>query len=175
MTAQNVDQMHPRIQIVNSDGTPTRFFFDWCRCMYERTGGPNDNINDLNTSLTPFTYIDGAVIQERKNIQESLMQHLISPAWDTKILDNYQVISTGSNYTTTGKQIIIVTSNVTITLNTNPKDQEMAIIKRATTAGEVIIASSPINIDGASSHVLLMNYEAAHCVYSYSDNEWFIV
>lgn len=189
---QHVDQIHPRILIVNPDGTPTRFFFEWCRCMYERVGGPTDMVADLGTSITPYTYIDANLIESNKTVDTNNLQNLmspswdtkpdysdeifrqliLSPAWDTKINDELQVITTAVNYTTTSNQLIIATSNITITLNANPKDKEVAIIKRDTTAGTVTISGT---IDGSTSYNLITNYEAAHCIYSYDNSTWYII
>jgi len=98
-----------------------------------------------------------------------------SPAWQTINVDDYQLISTGTAYTTTQKQLLIVTSNVTITLNAKPKDKEDVIIKRNTTAGTVTIDAGAKTVDGAATYDLVTNYEGVHCVYSYTDDAWFII
>lgn len=172
--SQVVDQMHPRIPIVNQDGTPTPFFFDWCRCMRERTGGPTDAIYDLGASIVGEDYVTTtrvAVLEKdfrRLQIElDEISRINYQPFFDIR------TITTSTNYTTVDDCIVIAKSKVTITLNSNPKNNEKAIIKRATTAGEVTISAA--NIDGSTSHVLLMNYEAAHCVYSYDNNAWYIV
>ena len=195
---QHVDQMHPRIAIVNEDGTPTRFFFDWCRCMYERVGGPTDMVSDLSNQTYQFGYVT-TKIEENKNLISDLekitifdksktqagyidalnsrineLEKLLAilPIWKTESLNEYQIITTSSNYTTTGKQIIFVTSNITITLNANPKDKEVVYIKRVTSAGTVTISGT---IDGGTSYDLIVNYESVRCIYSYDNSSWYII
>ena len=197
----HLDQLHPRIQAVEPEtGLLTRPFFRWLTQLYEKLGGPSDFIQDLEIGeLYEPGITDSQLIVVKKQLNDLQNELDVSPIWETKYteikkqLEDLQneldmspiwttnnffttkVFSTGTAFTTYDNCIVVATSNITVTLNPNPKDQEKAIIKRNTTAGEVTISSSPINIDGASTYVLLMNYEAAHCVYSATDNEWFIV
>jgi hypothetical protein len=86
---------------------------------------------------------------------------------------NFQ--STSTALTTSGNQFIVVTGAVTITLNQYPIDGEAVKIKRATTAGAVIVDGNGKNIDGATTYKILQNYEGIAVVYSALDNAWFII
>lgn len=173
----HLDQLHPRIQAVELDtGLLTRPFFRWLSQLYERVGGPEDFIADTEIGdLYESSISESRTDVTKKQLEDLETEFYMSPIWNTYNFFTTKVFSTSTAFTTYDNCIVIVTSNVTITLNANPKDQEKAIIKRNTEAGQVIIASSPINIDGMSTYTLLVNREAAHCVYSEKDNEWFIV
>jgi pyruvate/2-oxoglutarate dehydrogenase complex dihydrolipoamide dehydrogenase (E3) component len=95
------------------------------------------------------------------------------PASASAASSRYVNVSTSSNYTTTGfEKIIVVTGAVTVTLNSSPIDGEQVSIKRATTAGNVIVSGT---IDGASSYTMAENYECVDLIYIASSNEWLIV
>ena len=218
---KHVDRLHPRIQAVDpQSGLLTPFFFKWLVQVFERIGGPDDAIADVEqgelyepgitdshltntqTSLVglqnEFDSLTNARITELENQLFNLQKEIdtfsdskvaalenelfalqneldMSPIWNSIVLNEFQIITTSTAYTSVAKQIIFVTSNVTITLNTNPKDGEIVIIKRVTTAGSVTIDGGTIGIDGASTYVLLVNYEAAQCIYSSTNDEWLII
>jgi hypothetical protein len=55
----HVDQIHPRVQAVNLEtGELTPFFFKFLVKIWERTGGPNDFIDD---ALNDDTYESGTI------------------------------------------------------------------------------------------------------------------
>lgn len=195
----HVDCLHPKTPLIDvKTGLPTKFFSRWLYCMWSRTGGDQDYIQDLQytsdwdessvdtnvinldkkvdelkTELDIYPFADSRINTIENTIKELTRELDIAPLWTTNNFFTTKVFSTSSNFTTYDNCIVIATSNITVTLNANPKDQEKVVVKRATTAGEVTISSS--NIDGATTYVLLVNYEAAQCVYSMADNEWFIV
>jgi hypothetical protein len=78
-------------------------------------------------------------------------------------------------YTTAGSITVIATSNITVTLNASPDTGETVTIKRATTAGTVTIDGNGKNIDGASTHTLILNYESRNILYVTETDEWLIV
>ena len=86
-----------------------------------------------------------------------------------------EVNEKSTNYTTVKTECVIATSRITVFLNDNPDNGERAIIKRATTDGNVIVDSQSKTIDGDSSYTMLVNYEGIQCVYSSSQDGWFIV
>lgn len=131
-------------------------------------------LQDLQIELELITD-NSRLIAIEKQLNDFQNEFDMSPIWQTNNFFTTKLFSESTNFTTFDNCIVIATSNITVTLNTNPKDQEKAIIKRNTTAGTVTISSSPINIDGAATYSLIANYEAAHCIYSATDNEWFIV
>ena len=82
-------------------------------------------------------------------------------------------VSTSSDYTATGfEKIIVATGAVTVTLNESPVDGEQVSIKRATSAGNVIVSGT---IDGVSGYTMAENYECIDLIYIASSNEWLIV
>ena len=88
---------------------------------------------------------------------------------------SFELVSTDVDFTTTGNQIVIATSNITVSLNSYPEEKEEVFIKRATTLGTVIIDPVVKNIDGDSTYNITLNYADIHCVYSAVDDEWFIL
>ena len=70
------------------------------------------------------------------------------------------VESVSSNFSTTRSAAIVATSNITITLNATPADQETVIVKRVTAAGNVTVSGNGNNIDGAASSTLSTNYDS---------------
>lgn len=124
----------------------------------------SSKIDDLQRELS-LSYRSDIALEE--GIKLALM------FGESKIDNDFQLISTGSAYTTTKNQIIVVTSNVTITLNANPKNKEIAVVKRNTAAGAVTVSAGSKTIDGAASISLATNYDSAICLYSYPNDEWF--
>lgn len=80
-----------------------------------------------------------------------------------------------ANYTTSRTETVIVTAAATVFLNDNAEDGERVIIKRATSAGSVIIDPQSTTIDGENDYTIVVNYEAIQCVYSSANDEWYIV
>jgi len=141
-----------QIKFINEDGRLTDLAFIFLNQLWQRTGGPTDAV---------ITSSDEAIA---------------TYSWSTPFFDSdIQFITTGTSFTTYGNSIIIATSNITITLNPNPVNEEKVTIKRATSAGSVIINGGAYPIDGAAIYTLITNYEAAQCIYSAIDNGWFIV
>lgn len=172
----HADQLHHRLQVVNpEDGLMTPFFFRWLVQLYERTGGPTDSIGNIESEILYIRVTDSQLTDLKNKLDGLHIEFEVSPAWQSNDSFNLKLFSKSADFTTYESCIIVATSNITVTLNTNPKDQEKVIIKRATTAGEVTIASSPINVDGAATYKLIMNYEAVQCIYSQPDNAWYIV
>jgi len=194
--SNHVDRLHPRIQAVEpTTGVLTPFFFKWLVQVWERTGGfgdfiadatiqsveisssslaygIQDDIEDINRQLSVNS--DSRIGDLQNQIEDIRRELALVPrtSWN---LEEFQLLTTAIAYTTTGKQVITVTSNVTITLNANPADKELAIIKRLTTAGTVTISAGAKTIDGLASYDLITNYECAECMYSYPNNAWIII
>lgn len=85
------------------------------------------------------------------------------------------VVVTSSAYTTTSNQTVIAESNITITLNDSPSDNERVTAKRATAAGTVTVDGNGKNIDGTATADLLSNYETITVIYSATNDEWLII
>ena len=85
-------------------------------------------------------------------------------------------LSTATAYTTTGlEDLVVVTSDVTITLNATPDDGEKVEVKRVTTAGNVTVDGNGNNIDGDTTFTLLSNYGAYDFIYSVTEGGWLIL
>ena len=139
-----------QIKFVNDDGILTDIAFLFLNRLWARSG-------EFTGDITAIT--------------EDSAQDFF---WDTpSIASQVQLLSTATNVTTDGNLIIIATSNIIVTLNPNPVDNEKVTVKRATSAGSVTISASAI--DGSTTYSMIVNYEAAQCIYSATDSEWFIV
>lgn len=194
----NVDQIHPRLQAIDlKTGQLTPFFYKFLAGIWEKVGGFDDFILNIVLSDLEYSgYTDtnnlrkefedfkkelqpdktSQIAQLQKEINDLKKLIALQPHYITPVnLADFQLISTSTAYTSTGRQIIVVTSNVTITLNSNPKNKEQVKIIRDTTAGTVTIDAGAKTVSGASTHDLLMNYESRDVVYSYPDDAWYLV
>lgn len=132
-----------------------RFLHD----LWVRTGAGDDAISNQSTRELYSWQLDSK--------EESKVEYNVFNDKST------HVVTTGSNYTTTGlESLLIVTGAITITLNAKPQDQEKVSIKRATTAGFVVVSGQ---IDGASSYTMTQNYQCIDLIYSVSAGEWLII
>jgi len=103
----------------------------------------------------------------------TIIEDFNSPSWKTWFNSAYEEI-TNSRYKTFNttavaktidkENVLIVTSNVTITLpDADHSANRVYYIKRVTAAGAVTVASSD-NIDGAASVSLAANYDAVQVI-----------
>lgn len=82
------------------------------------------------------------------------------------------IVSITANYTTTESAIIICnnTTPITLTLNTNPVDQEKLIIVRR--GGEVKVSGS---INGESYKLIANKYDSPTLIYINDNSEWCVI
>jgi len=85
------------------------------------------------------------------------------------------VIDGSGDLTTSGNTIIIATAAITVTLSAAPSNLEEVTVKRATTAGNVVVDGGAKNIDGDETFTMLVNYDAYTFIYSTSAGEWLII
>lgn len=83
--------------------------------------------------------------------------------------------SQSSNFTTERSTRVVATAAITITLNATPADQETVTVKRATSAGSVVVDGNGNTIDGSSNFTLLNNYDSYTFVYFENSSEWLII
>lgn len=121
-----------------------RFLHD----LWQRSGGPVDSVSNSVYESIYFSKEAAPLIAKRK------------------------IVETSSNYTTAGNEIVVVNSEVTITLNNLPRIEEQPII--INNAGTVTISGNGKNIIGDSSYVSLAQYETIRPVYAVGSDEWFI-
>ena len=109
--------------------------------------------------------------KERLNPPPTIVSEFNSPVWKSWFSKVYDTISfnsylsgstTATAITADKSNVIIVTSNVTITLpDADHNADKHYYIKRVTAAGAVTVASSD-NIDGSASVSLAANYDSIH-------------
>jgi hypothetical protein len=134
-----------------------RFLHD----LYLRTGGGNDAIA-AQSIRESYAWLLG----DRSSVESTQYSVTVSSTKEN-------VLSTATSVTLTGyESLVIVTAAATITLNPRPAEHETVTIKRAG-AGTVVLSSS-LNIDGAATYNMVMNYEAVDLVYSLQSG-WLIV
>lgn len=83
--------------------------------------------------------------------------------------------SQSSDFTTERSTRVVATAAITITLNATPADQETVTVKRATSAGSVVVDGNGNTIDGSSNFTLLNNYDSYTFVYFENSSEWLII
>lgn len=131
-----------------------------------RTGGGDDQVSNLGIrELYPY-----APREDEDSAQNvSLFGRPINP----DIFGKFEVVSTSSDYTTKGNEIIICTntSAITITLNATPEDIEQVHVVRQNT-GAVTVSGT---INGQSSLAIGQRYSSPHLVYTIDGGEWSII
>lgn len=138
-----------QVPLVDSNGNITTPWYRYLYSEWEVTGGDSDDVVSTNLrELYPFP-----------NLYHELMSLRV----------HNQIIS--SDYTSTGNQVLIVTTNSTITLNPYPKHLEKVTIKHAA-PNRVDVSGS---IDGGSSYAMLAKYESLTFIYSADQSEWYII
>jgi len=142
--------------------------------LFLRSGGGDDAI--VETQIVEL-YEPGIQTGNYEELLEELeldVEMLGGQGFDpSQLLPSVTVESAA--YTTAGSITVIATSNITVTLNASPDTGETVTIKRATTAGTVTIDGNGKNIDGASTHTLILNYESRNILYVTETDEWLIV
>lgn len=136
--------------------------------LYNRTGGNVDNLgqalNDIITIFGELTELDELRPLINKNTRD-IMQILSA---------EQEVVTTSTNVTTTGNQIIKCTGALAVTLNATPDDREAVSV--IVTNGDVTIDGNGKNIDGeASLDVVFKNIQApatVDCRYLIDLDEW---
>ena len=147
------------------DTREKRAFFEylvrWCHDIWLRTGGSSDTIA-AQSIRESYAWLLG----DRSSVESTQYSVTVSSTKEN-------VLSTASSVTLTGfESLVIVTAAATITLNPRPTEHETVTIKRAG-SGTVVIGSS-LNIDGAATYNMVLNYEAVDLVYSLQSG-WLIV
>lgn len=137
--------------------------FDLLRQTRTRTGGDVDQIaNQQIRELLPWFSVAN---ESGINKQYDFPQYHDFPLF----------VSTASNHTTAGNEIVEATTSITVTLNANPANEERVTVKRNTTTGAVTINGNGNNIDGDSTYTMLINYEGVDLIFSIDSGEWLII
>jgi hypothetical protein len=152
-----------RGEFFTPNGIPTQRFITWIESLTTLT-----NTTVSETSETS-ELISGA------SLSDELVEELEA---DLSTINPYQPVEfvsvqTSDDYTTTGlESLVIATSSITVTLNAAPDDLERVSIKRATTAGTVVISGA---IDGDTVYNMTQNYEGLDLIFSVDAGEWLII
>lgn len=148
-----------------------------------------DDVTEKLESLNPFENTDSelrttvaATLSRIEDIKQSVCDQVSAVDSFARVLANafnnnpwlfFDVSVQSANYTTKGTEGVIAVSNITVFLNDNPQDGERAIIKRATTAGNVLIDPQSKTIDGDDDYSMVINYEGIQCIYSLEQDQWY--
>lgn len=132
-----------------------------------KEGQPTQRFIEYLESISSFVNTNSATVD---SVDVSTAYKVVSHA----VVDSNRFnVSVAADYTATGyESVLIVTGAATITLNPTPDDGEQVSIKRATTAGNVVVSGT---IDGASQYTIAENYECIDLIYIVSSDEWLIV
>ena len=138
--------------------------------LSQRTGGSTDTIEVATDGLREFDEIDGQA-QRIADIEESLGD--IDDLFQPKEEANY--VSTAVDYTTISNDIVICsnTTEITVTLNSEPENFETVIVKR--TDAKVVIDGSTRRIDADLTVVLDLIYTSLTLIYSVDSDSWSII
>ena len=124
--------------------------------LWKRTGAGDDWIDDNRSGLYEFDDL----------VNNTAKDQLLS-----------DVVSTTVNYTTIGDQVIICTSDLTVTLNDKPDDQER--VKVIVANGDVTVSGNGKLINKETDQIVifknLVTTGTLDIIYIIELDEWFIV
>ena len=143
-------------------------FHRFLQGLWERTGGDNDDIEDLEVGELYESGIESGNVIELENNLESYDFIQITPD-ELK----FPIFTSGTTHITTGNEIVICDQKATITLNPNPSDDERVYIKNTTHS--FIADAGAKKIDGQSKLSINRNYFCALLVYSVELDGWSII
>ena len=152
-----------RDEFLTPDGKPTHRFIKWTESLTRVTNTTSGEVSEVSE------LISGASLADELVGELEIDMDLITPHIDMGV----EVISTGTDFTTTGDQVIICTNTlaVTITLNPTPDDGESVHIKRQNT-GTVTVSGS---VDGGTTLAIGGRYSAPHLIFTLAAGEWSII
>ena len=152
-----------RDEFLTPDGKPTHRFIKWIESLTRVTNTTSGEVSEVSE------LISGASLADELVGELEIDMDLITPQIDMGV----EVISTSTDFTTTGDQVIICTNTlaVTITLNPTPDDGESVHIKRQNT-GTVTVSGS---VDGGTTLAIGGRYSAPHLIFTLAAGEWSII
>ena len=160
-----------REDFFNANGEPTLRFI---RFLEDLTGNTNVSSNDITEIQDALTEFDDIHAPDLTEIEDDLTEFddIHMPNVEDEI--HSDVISTAVSLTTSGTQTIICTAAVTITLNANPDDQEIATV--VIQNGDVTIEGNGRNVMGDTDvTVIFLNLQSDATLdfkYILETNEW---
>ncbi len=146
----------------------TRIYFDelqrWRHDVYVKLGEGGDPVSDSEEFSIEDTSTNSELLEEF----ETEFSQLTIPT-----LKEIQVISTSTDFTTTGSQVIICTNTapIDITLNLTPDDGEQLHIKRQNVGRVNVIGV----VDGDTRKAIVLRYDSPHLIYTVDAGEWSII
>lgn len=168
MTERHVDRLHPRITAVDiKTGVLTPFLFKWLIALWERTGGPNDFVDEEEADEYDTNIVDTNLLTLSKRVA-SLEVEVDLGRTDYAYQKFFKAREVSAAYTTKYNEILICTAVVTITLNPYAKISEQVYIKR--TNGKVTIVGT---IDNKSN--LILNSDNASVTLLKTQSGWWIL
>lgn len=144
------------------------------RQLWTRTGGGDDSVAAADTKEL-FSWQGVDKTSDIDSIFNQPVQEQVQMPAFVIGQKSRELVSTASNYTTAGDEIVEATSNITVSLNASPDEGETVTAKRNTTAGTVTVSGNGKNIDGAATHLLTINYDSRTFIYSASSGEWLVI
>jgi len=128
------DQIHPRVQLINQDGTPTPFFLKWLVSVWEKTGATGDIIQEIEIGELHEPGVETGYVVE---VDENIEPYDFQPGVEVDEEDFYQPhipvqsftsVTKNFSYTALPFEYIAVTSNATIKLPAEPNDNDQVIV-----------------------------------------------
>ena len=158
---------------VDKEGQPTQWFYLFIKSLWNKTGGSGDLTFDFESS-------EATEVAELMHQIDAVKQdegdgfRYIPGVLDA--LPTSLTVSVTGNYTTTGfvdTEILICSNSVPINITLNSdNDGQQVIIKRQN--AEVKLLGNGNTVDGESSMILGVKYDAPHLIYTTSAGEYSI-
>lgn len=153
------DQLHPRVQLINQDGTPTPFFHKFLVSLREKTGGTGDIIQEIEIGELHEPGVEtGYIVEVDENIdpydfQPSALEvdeeDFHQPEFQ---IQSFTSVTKNVSYTALPFEFIAVTVKATITLPLKPNDNDQVIVLNVN-GFAVTVSGNGKNINGETSTV----------------------
>ena len=169
--AENIITPRRREDFFDKNGNPTLRFVRWIEAVTGNTNISSNDVTEIQAALTEFDDIHAPDLTE---IEDALTEFDDTHMPNVEDEIHSDVISTATSLTTSETQTIICTAAVTITLNANPDDQEIATV--VIQNGDVTIEGNGRNVMGDTDvTVIFLNLQSDATLdlkYILETNEW---
>lgn len=130
------DQLHPRVQLIHQDGTPTPFFHKFLVSLREKTGATGDTIQEIEIGELHEPGVEtGYVVEVDENIEPYDFQPGIEVDEGDFHQQSQQIpvqsftsVTKNINYTALPFEYVAMISDATIKLPAEPNDNDQVIV-----------------------------------------------
>lgn len=128
----HTDQLHPRVQFTDQEGLLTPFAFKFLASVYEKLGGPNDLIQELEVGELYEPGLEtGLLIETINDLESHEFQHQEQEEGDYPIsqvpVQMFTAVTKNTSYTALPFDFVAMTTDGEIKLPENPDDNDQVM------------------------------------------------